>query len=98
MAKKPGILIFVSAFLCLAVPLSVFADVPTISGPGLSVSYDDAREKEVLSQPKKLIINSCMGVKLKIEELTPATSCPLFLGAINIKTRSIRGRLHNDRC
>ena len=31
MMKKPGILIGVLLVLCLAVPLSVFADVPAIS-------------------------------------------------------------------
>ena len=72
MTKKPTILIGVLVFLSLAAPLSVFADVPTISRLGLSVSYDDVREKYVFVQPKTSNINSNMGDNVYCNDLTPS--------------------------
>ena len=71
MTKKPGILIGVLALIYLVVPLPVLADVPKISGLGLSVRYDDIRENKALLQPKILFINNGIAPKLKIEDLTP---------------------------
>ena len=71
MTKKPRILIGVLAFLCLAVPLSVLADVPTISGLGLSVSYDNLREKKVISKPEITNNNSKMGAIVYCIDLIP---------------------------
>ncbi len=73
MTKKPGILIGVLAFLCLAVPLSVFADVPMISGLGLSISYDDVRDKYVFT-PSVSIGNSVSPEWITIDMLGVTSS------------------------
>ena len=92
MMKKPGILIGLLALFCQAVPLSVFADVPTISGLGLSVSYDDAREKYVFVQPKTSNINSNMGDNVYCNELTPS----FLTGSIDRGEKESNWEVYND--
>ena len=71
MTKKPGILIGVLALLCLAVPLSVFVDVPTISGLWFSVSYHNLQENKVMLSHNITNNNSDMGAKVYCNDLTP---------------------------